>query len=96
MKSIIMVDEIRRWPGASPPFHRGSCHLTIDGSADELHAFAARIGLRRSWFQEHPSAPHYDLTPRRRKAALLAGAVEVGAREQARSRIAKRMLLKAK
>ena len=26
------------------------CHLVAD-SLDELHTFAARLGLRRSWFQ---------------------------------------------
>lgn len=51
-----------------------SCHLIAD-SVDELHAFAARIGLRRSWFQEK-STPHYDLTAKRREAALNIGAIE--------------------
>jgi hypothetical protein len=87
---MIMVDELRLWPGAPPPFHRGSCHLTTDGPLDALHAFARKIGLKRSWFQEHPSAPHYDLTPRRRRAAILEGAVEVSAREQAIERVRRR------
>lgn len=85
-----MVDEIQRWPNARAPFHRGSCHLTTDGPIEELHAFAARIGVLREWFQEHWSAPHYDLTPNKRKEAIFAGAVEVSARDQARARIAKR------
>jgi Protein of unknown function (DUF4031) len=30
---------------------------------DELHAFAASIGLRRSWFQDKPwPCAHYDVT----------------------------------
>jgi hypothetical protein len=85
----IMVDELRRWPGAKWPFQKGSCHLTVDnglGSLEELHAFAIRIGLRASWFQNHPMAPHYDLTPGRRGAALDAGAVFVPARTQALAR----------
>lgn len=81
-----MVDELRVWPHAKRPFHNGSCHLTTDGPIEELHAFAARIGMRRAWFQPHPLAPHYDLTPRRRADALAKGAVDVGARAQARQR----------
>lgn len=85
-----MVDEIKVWPGARPPFHRGSCHLTTDGPIDELHEFAARIGMRRAWFQDHPLAPHYDLVPAKRAKALERGAVFVSARQQAISRIEKR------
>ena len=85
---MIMVDELRVWPGPKPRcFLRGSCHLTTDGDADELHAFAAKCGLRREWFQDHPRAAHYDLTPRRRERALAIGAVFVPAREQARRRL---------
>jgi len=85
-----MVDELRVWPNARPPFHRGSCHLTTDGDLDELHEFAASIGMKRAWFQDHVLAPHYDLTPQRRTKAILFGAVEVPAREQARQRIKNR------
>ncbi|NTX07069.1 DUF4031 domain-containing protein [Myxococcus sp. CA040A] len=56
------------------------CHLVCDpGEEVELHTFAARIGLKRAWFQSPPKAskPHYDLTPPRRAAALAAGAVEL-------------------
>ena len=81
-----MVDELKQWPGARPPFHRGSCHLTTDGALEELHAFAAKIGMRRSWFQDHALAPHYDLTPPRRELAIRLGAIFVGARDQGRRR----------
>jgi hypothetical protein len=60
---------------------------------DELHAFALRIGLKRSWFQAHPLHPHYDMTPARREIALLTGAVFVPAKEQARARLATRGLV---
>lgn len=56
------------------------CHMFTD-SADhgELHAMAARIGLKRAWFQEAPGKlPHYDLVPPRRAKALTLGAVECG------------------
>lgn len=81
----VYVDEIRRWPHARPPFHRGSCHLTAD-TLEELHAFAKRIGMKREWFQDG-RVPHYDLTPGRRAEAKLAGAVFVSAKEQARRRL---------
>lgn len=88
-----MVDQIIRWPGAPPPFHKGSAHLTTDGPLEELHAFAQSIGLKREWFQNHKLMPHYDLTPRRARAALKAGAVFVTARDQAIERRAKRRAL---
>lgn len=54
-----------------------SCHLVAD-NLDELHAFAAEIGLRRAWFQQsRKGLPHYDLTPNRRIAAVRAGAIEL-------------------
>jgi len=56
-----------------------SCHLMAD-SLDELHDMAARLGLKRRWFQDDPRLPHYDLTTRRRAAAVHLGAREVGRR----------------
>jgi len=53
------------------------CHLVAD-SLDELHVFALRIGLRRSWFQGRASFPHYDVTTEVRERALHAGAVASG------------------
>lgn len=49
------------------------CHLYAD-NIDELHAMAATIGLRRSWFQDHPLMPHYDLTTSKRFSAMKNGA----------------------
>jgi hypothetical protein len=77
---------------------RKSCHLTVSvltirgeewlpGDAlASLHAFAKKIGLDRAWFQDHRLLPHYDLTERRRTAALKAGAVFVPIRSQLRLR----------
>lgn len=53
------------------------CHLVAD-TLDELHAFAARIGLRRSWFQAQASFPHYDVTTDVRDRALRTGAIVSG------------------
>ena len=83
---MIMVDEVRVWPTTILCFKAGSCHLTTDDDLDELHAFARRLGMRRTWFQNHPIAPHYDLTPGRRSLALDLGAVFVPIREQVRKR----------
>lgn len=55
-----------------------SCHMFTDTfDLAELHELASTIGLKRSWFQVHRLAPHYDLTPSRRAAAVAAGALEV-------------------
>ena len=81
----VMVDELRVWPHARGCFRAGSCHLTCD-SLDDLHAFAARLGLRREWFQDHPIVPHYDLTVTKRALALHYGAIFVSAREQSKQR----------
>jgi hypothetical protein len=59
--------------------HRESCHLLAD-TVDELHTFADRIGLKRSWFQPR-SSPHYDLTRGKRTAAVKLGAIEFSNRE---------------
>lgn len=83
----VYVDELVVWYHARHRcFKKGSCHLTAD-TLDELHAFAKRLGLRREWFQERSSAPHYDLSPPKRELALRLGAVFVTAREQARKRL---------
>lgn len=65
--------KLGRWPA------RWS-HLVAD-SGEELHNFAALLGLRREWFQEHSRIPHYDLTDAKRKEALAAGALPVSSRD---------------
>jgi hypothetical protein len=52
-----------------------ACHLWGD-TLEELHAFAKRLGLRRSWFQDHTRVPHYDITRNKRRQAVLLGALE--------------------
>src|SRR5258708_349058 len=63
------------------------CHLTA-ATQEELHEFAARLGLKRSYFQ--PGRPvagkpspfwHYDVTAGKRAQAVRLGAVEVPARQ---------------
>lgn len=69
-------------------------HMIAD-SREELHEFAKRLGLRRSWFQDPmvngKSKPaegsraaenwHYDVTETKRREAIHLGAVEVSWRD---------------
>jgi hypothetical protein len=60
------------------------CHLITDNpDLEELHLFAEKIGLKRSYFQDKrygpkdPGRPHYDVTPNVKKKAIENGAVEI-------------------
>jgi uncharacterized protein DUF4031 len=67
-------------------------HLTAD-TKDELHDFAARLGLRRSYFQTCKATRwcppetcphwHYDLTASKREQALRIGAQPMDTRRWA-------------
>jgi hypothetical protein len=56
------------------------CHMFAD-SLEELHAMASAIGMKRTWFQDKPGFPHYDLVASKRAKAVALGAVEVDGRE---------------
>ena len=73
----VYVDPIRE----HPPFHGWTlwCHLIAD-SEEELHRMAARLGMRREWYQ----GDHYDLRPDDRALALSLGAEEMSTRDMAR------------
>src|SRR5258707_10434655 len=67
---IVYVDDaIWNWQGLK------WCHLLAD-DIDELHGFAARLGISRASYQGPPktTAPHYDLTGFERARALALGA----------------------
>ena len=59
---------------------RWSHMFTDQDDQIELHEFAARLGLKREWFQNakweatHPWRCHYDVTDTVRKQALALGA----------------------
>jgi len=83
----IYVDTARI-PATVGPYRARWCHLMSDQlDPAELHAFAARIGLRRAWFQPgrnlvdrarpDPPGDHYDVTEGKCRAAVAAGAVEL-------------------
>lgn len=85
----VYVDELIVWPNAKGIFKKGSCHLSAD-TLDELHAFAKKLGLKRSWFQNHKLLAHYDLVPSKRDQAIKLGAIVEGAMEGARRRRAEK------
>jgi hypothetical protein len=58
---------------------------------DELHAFAAALGMPRHAFQDRTSGAHYDVTAELRERAIGLGAVPISRhrdREQMRAVIA--------
>ena len=67
--TVYVDSEEIQWRG------RRWCHLVAD-SLEELHHFAARLGLQRRWFQERSFYPHYDVTVAVRTRALRIGAVD--------------------
>ncbi|MBJ7329342.1 MAG: DUF4031 domain-containing protein [Solirubrobacteraceae bacterium] len=77
--AVYVDDAIWEWRG------RRWCHLVAD-STEELHAFGARLGLKREWFQHRPARPwldHYDLHEPARRAAVALGAQPITGREMA-------------
>ncbi|MER8221330.1 DUF4031 domain-containing protein [Streptomyces sp. NPDC094143] len=64
------------WPGHG----RLWSHLVSDVSYDELHTFAARLGVPRRAFERD----HYDIPAQRYAEVVAAGAVEVSSREVVR------------
>ncbi len=55
-----------------------NCHMfTDDVDLTELHEMALKIGMKRQWFQDKKTAPHYDLTESRRMLAVNFGAIEL-------------------
>ncbi len=86
----VYVDDIRI-PAKVGRFEAKWSHLIAD-SRDELHEFAQRLGLRRSYFQDpavngkpkadpgtlHAEMWHYDVTESKRQQAIRLGAVAIG------------------
>lgn len=80
----IYVDNLEDWGWIIRGRRVKSCHMFTDElDLTNLHKMAEAIGMRREWFQDKLTAPHYDLVLTRRNAALLRGAIEVGRREAA-------------
>jgi hypothetical protein len=62
------------------------CHLWSD-NVEELHEFARKLGMKRSWFQNKPTFPHYDLVPRRRAIAIKLGAKQISLKEYLKANV---------
>jgi hypothetical protein len=72
---VIVIDRpVWWWRG------RRWAHLASDTAFDELHDFAARLGLRREWFQ----GDHYDLPEHRWDEAVASGATPIDSRDLVR------------
>lgn len=69
---MILVDP-PAWPGHGQFWS----HLVSDESYEELHAFAAKLGIPRRGFD----GDHYDLPASRYDDAIAAGATPVSGRE---------------
>lgn len=67
----VYVEPLHNWGWKYGP----SCHLVAD-SLSELHEFAGKLGMLRSWFQDK-DVPHYDLIASKRKLAVMLGAIEL-------------------
>jgi hypothetical protein len=72
----ILVDPLREYPHVRLAISHW-CHMVADGTFEELHAFAAQLGIPRHRFQ----GDHYDLPPWVRERAVTLGAVEVSTGE---------------
>jgi hypothetical protein len=78
--TVYVDDAVVQWRG------RRWAHLMAD-TLDELHAFAAVLGIPRRAFQDKTSGAHYDVTEELREQALRLGAVAISRhrdREQVR------------
>lgn len=87
----VYVDNMRmRVPGKIGNVRGGRWSHLIADTEEELHEFAAQLGLHRSWFQDprvkHPEWPadsyaantwHYDVVETKRMEAIGLGAVPV-------------------
>ena len=68
--AVYVDDAVTLWRGER------WAHLMAD-TLDELHAFAARLGLPRRAFQDKTSGAHYDVTAQLRERAIALGAVVI-------------------
>jgi hypothetical protein len=71
----VYVDSLFDHNGSATFQWKRSCHMYAD-TLEELHSMATLIGMRRTWFQDKPTLPHYDLVPSRRFKAVKFGAIE--------------------
>ncbi len=93
----VYVDKLTDYGWAIRGRKYSSCHMfTSDEDLSELHAMALKIGMKLSWFQDHPKAPHYDLIASKRQMAIDLGAIEVDRHEAVKIWKARRELVSKK
>ncbi len=68
--AVYVDDAVTLWRG------QRWAHLMAD-TLEELHAFAARLGLPRRAFQNKTSGAHYDVPAPMREHAIALGAVAI-------------------
>ncbi|MEZ0471058.1 DUF4031 domain-containing protein [Luteimonas salinilitoris] len=68
--TVYVDDAVTLWRG------RRWAHLMAD-TLDELHAFAARLGIPRRAFQNRTSGAHYDVPAELRDTAIALGATAI-------------------
>jgi hypothetical protein len=80
-------DEVAKAVGLTtdePAYYTDGIHLIGTGSVKELHAFAAKCGIKRCWFHNPrgKNKPHYDIVRKREtvKKKLYDAVIEAGAR----------------
>lgn len=61
--------------------NRMKCSHMIADSDEELHAMAAKIGMRREWHQTPGPRSHYDVAKGRRAKAVELGSVQITMRQ---------------
>ena len=68
--TVYVDDAVTLWRG------RRWAHLMAD-TLEELHDFAAQLGIPRRAFQDKTSGAHYDVTAQLRERAIALGAVVI-------------------
>ncbi|MDR7193745.1 DUF4031 domain-containing protein [Luteimonas terrae] len=68
--TVYVDDAVHPWRGER------WAHLLAD-TLDELHAFAALLGIPRRAFQDRTSGAHYDVTAAMRERAITLGALPI-------------------
>ena len=68
--TVYVDDAVTLWRG------QRWAHLMAD-TLEELHAFAARLGIPRGAFQDKTSGAHYDVTAPLREQAIALGAMAI-------------------
>jgi hypothetical protein len=73
----IYIDPPKYYPNCKLPYKHWSHMATNQADLTELHNMAQAIGLKRDWFQQHKTLPHYDITPNKIDLAVQHGAIVV-------------------